>query len=112
MLLTISISHTEVEIINISEKPQQSHGTLHKVKRRVSLLLGELVYYVVRRRQRIRRTSDLCRGGIGIEYGMSLCIAMIATDFVFILDNATYVRKTNSIMYLWCLDLNQVFRCS
>ena len=47
------VSLTVVVIINISVKPRPSHGMLHKVKRRVSLLLGELVCYVVRRRQRI-----------------------------------------------------------
>lgn len=43
-----------VVTINILVRPRQSQDMLHKVKRRVSLLLGELVCYVVPKRPRIR----------------------------------------------------------
>ena len=51
--LTLS-SLTVVVIINISVKLRQSQDTLHKVKRLVSLLPEELVFFVVRRKRRSR----------------------------------------------------------
>ena len=48
-------SLTVVVTINISVKPLQFRGTLHKVKRQVLLLPGELVCCAVPRRLRIKR---------------------------------------------------------
>ena len=48
-------SPTEEVIINILERLQQFRGMQPKVKKPVLSLLGELVYYEVPRRQRIRR---------------------------------------------------------
>ena len=54
ILLKRYFSLTVVVIINISEKHLRYQGTQHRVKRLVLLQPGELVYYVVHRRQRIR----------------------------------------------------------
>ena len=48
------LTQNRVVIINISVKLLRSRDTLRKVKRLVSLLLGELVCYVVLKRSRIR----------------------------------------------------------
>ena len=48
------LTNIRVVTINILVKPLRSRDTLHKVKRLVSLLLGELVCCVVLRRSRIR----------------------------------------------------------
>jgi hypothetical protein len=68
-MLTATSSPTEEEIINISERHPQSLDTLLKVKKPVLLLQGELVYYVVLKRQRIRcwwKDSKIYISGAGI----------------------------------------------
>lgn len=52
-LTNLSLSPTVEEIINISEKLQQYHGTLRRVKKQVSLPLVELVCCVVLKRPKI-----------------------------------------------------------
>lgn len=64
----IVVSLMVVVIINISVKPQPSHGMLRKVKRRVSSLLEELVSYVVPRRQKISPTDE--SGHMGLRGAM------------------------------------------
>ena len=54
-----SLTQTRVVIINISVRPLRSRDTLHKVKRLVSLLLGELVCCVVLRRSRTKWVEGL-----------------------------------------------------
>lgn len=54
IILTDKLTMYRVVTINILVRPQQSQDTPHKVKRRVLLLLGELVCYVVLRRSRTK----------------------------------------------------------
>ena len=57
-------SLTEVVIINILVKLRQSHDMRLKVKKQVLLQLGELVYFVARRRRRISRISGVLYSAI------------------------------------------------
>ena len=50
---------SRVVTINISVKLRLSQGTLSKVKRQVSLLLGELVCYVVLKRSRTKLIDEV-----------------------------------------------------
>jgi hypothetical protein len=59
VLETTKLTNNRVVTINISVRPLRSRDTLHKVKRLVSLLLGELVCCVVLRRSRIRWDESL-----------------------------------------------------
>ena len=52
-------SLTEVEIINILVKLLRFHDMRHKDRKQVSLQLGELVFYGVRKRRRIRFYIDM-----------------------------------------------------
>lgn len=52
-LTNLPLSPTVEEIINISGKLQQYHGTLRRVKKQVSLPLVELVCCVVLKRPKI-----------------------------------------------------------
>jgi hypothetical protein len=55
----ILLTNSRVVTINISVRPLRFPDTLHKDKRLVSLLLGELVYCVVLKRSRIRGLDEL-----------------------------------------------------
>ncbi len=67
-------SLTVVVTINISAKLPPSQDTLPKVKKPVSLPLGEQVCYVVHRRQRIRWTRVLVESMVecGVLHGFLL----------------------------------------
>jgi hypothetical protein len=64
------LTQNRVVTINILVKLLRSRDTLHKVKRLVSLLLGELVCCVVLKRSRIRLVEGLfyCFGLAGFAY--------------------------------------------
>lgn len=70
-LISLFYSLTEVVIINILVKLRQFHGMRLKVKKQVLLQLGELVYFVVRRRRRISRIS----GVLGLAIQTVVCLA-------------------------------------
>ena len=65
------LTNHRVVTINILVRPLQSRDTLHKVKRLVSLLLGELVCCVVLKRSRTRGFDDRvshCFGYAGLAF--------------------------------------------
>ena len=72
-LTSLFHSLTEVVIINILVKLRQFHGMRPKVKKQVLLQLGELVYFVARRRRRISRISGVLDSAIQ----MVVCLAQI-----------------------------------
>ncbi len=63
-LMPLFHSLTEVVIINILVKLRQFHGMRLKVKKQVLLQLGELVYFVARRKRRISRISGVLDSAI------------------------------------------------
>lgn len=63
-LTNLPLSPMVEEIINISEKLQQYHGTLHRVKKQVSLPLVELVCCVVLKRPKISCQIRMLRGNM------------------------------------------------
>jgi hypothetical protein len=56
------LTEDRVVTINILVRPLRSRDTQHRVKRLVSLLLGELGCYVVLKRLRTRLMDDYCFG--------------------------------------------------
>lgn len=80
-LTSLLFSLTEVVTINISVKLQPYHGTRHRVRKQVLLQLGELGYYVVRRRRRIRLSGvferETYRGVHSLE-SVTLCSTIVS----------------------------------
>ena len=72
-LMPKGYSPTEVVIINISVKLRQSHGMRRKVRKQVLLQPGGLVYFVVRRRQKIREISGILDTAIRRVAGLARC---------------------------------------
>ena len=77
------LTNHRVVTINILVRPLQSRDTLHKVKRLVSLLLGELVCCVVLKRSRIR----------WLDIGGSHCIGLAGFAFMCLSDGPGALRE-------------------
>jgi hypothetical protein len=107
------LTMTRVVTINILVRRLQSQDTLRKVKRRVLLLLGELVCFVVLRRSRIRFLVDGVFLWLGECWLRILCNSLQehSEDEGNTLSNCRAYSEnvkswiTNMLCYLFCTTL-------
>ena len=91
--LTHFFSLTEVVTTNILVRPLPSAGTPRRVKRRVSLLPGELVCSVVPRRSRTRYLGDWGSSLCGLGFGYSLLSGRLQKVSVEARDRSKHVTN-------------------
>ena len=98
--LTVLSSLTVVVIISISVKLQLSRGMQRRVKRRVSSQLGELVCYVVHRRQRTkevhRATEKINILVLRVQHLEILPKRLIVSNPILQMQNVVLTTKENS----------------